>query len=153
MAVTPLPFLDRTDPLFKSKVDTFFATELPTFSTEINNLAIDVQSDADVASAKALEAANSALASEASRLASENARDLSQAYADSAANSTAVSGAAPLWVSGTNYNLGFCVFSPINLETYRRKINGISTIDPSLDSDGWKKLGSDKIFQFYLATT
>ena len=153
MPVTPLPSLDRTDPLFKTKVDTFFATQIPTFSTEINTLAADVQVDADVATAKAIDSTNSAAASEASRLASEAARNLSQQYANSAANSAAVSGAAPMWVSGTNYNLGFCVFSPITLETYRRKINGISTIDPSLDSGGWKKLGSDKIFQFYLATT
>jgi hypothetical protein len=36
MAVTPLPSLNRTDADFKSKTDTFFGTELPTFTNQIN---------------------------------------------------------------------------------------------------------------------
>lgn len=42
MSVTPLPSLDRTDPTFKADVDTFFATQLPTFSTEVESLRLQV---------------------------------------------------------------------------------------------------------------
>ena len=36
MPITELPVLNRTDPTFKSDVDTFFGSQLPTFSTEVN---------------------------------------------------------------------------------------------------------------------
>jgi len=42
MSVTPLPSLDRTDPNFKTDVDTFFATDLPTFSVEVEALRVQV---------------------------------------------------------------------------------------------------------------
>lgn len=36
MAITELPVLNRTDPAFRSDVDTFFGSQLPTFTTELN---------------------------------------------------------------------------------------------------------------------
>ena len=36
MAVTPLPALSRLDPDFKAKTDTFFGSQLPTFTSEVN---------------------------------------------------------------------------------------------------------------------
>jgi hypothetical protein len=42
MSVTPLPALDRTDPDFRTDVDTFFGTELPTFSVEVEALRVEV---------------------------------------------------------------------------------------------------------------
>jgi len=36
MSITPLPSLDRTSASFKSDVDTFFGTKMPTFCTEMN---------------------------------------------------------------------------------------------------------------------
>lgn len=36
MAISLLPSLSRSDPAFKSNVDTFFGTQLPNFSSEIN---------------------------------------------------------------------------------------------------------------------
>lgn len=36
MSITNLPSLDRTDPNFREDVDTFFGTQLPTFTTEMN---------------------------------------------------------------------------------------------------------------------
>lgn len=42
MSVTPLPSLDRTDPNFKTDVDTFFGTELPLFSTQVEALRVEV---------------------------------------------------------------------------------------------------------------
>ncbi|MCZ2397822.1 MAG: hypothetical protein LC100_14930, partial [Chitinophagales bacterium] len=36
MTITALPSLNRTSPTFKADVDTFFGSQLPTFSTEVN---------------------------------------------------------------------------------------------------------------------
>lgn len=60
MAVTPLPFLDRTAATFKNDVDAFFATKLPTFSVQVNQVATDAQSAADAANTSKNAAANSA---------------------------------------------------------------------------------------------
>lgn len=60
MAVTPLPFLDRTAATFKNDVDAFFATKLPTFSQQVNQVATDAQSAADAANTSKNAAANSA---------------------------------------------------------------------------------------------
>lgn len=38
MPITPLPALDRTSATFKTDVDTFFGTQIPTFCTEANAL-------------------------------------------------------------------------------------------------------------------
>lgn len=40
--VTPLPSLNRSDPNFKTQVNTFFATQLPVFTNEVNAQASDV---------------------------------------------------------------------------------------------------------------
>lgn len=60
MAVTPLPFLDRTAATFKTDVDAFFATKLPTFSVQVSQVATDAQSAADAANTSKNAAANSA---------------------------------------------------------------------------------------------
>jgi len=43
-AITPLPTLDRTSATFKTDVDSFFSSDLPTFVTEINAVAADITS-------------------------------------------------------------------------------------------------------------
>lgn len=53
MTVTPLPSLDRTSATFKTDVDTFFATDLPTFSTEVNGLLTDAETAATTATTQA----------------------------------------------------------------------------------------------------
>lgn len=60
MAVTPLPFLDRTSATFKTDTDTFFGSQLPTFSVQVNQVATDAQSAADAANSSKNSAATSA---------------------------------------------------------------------------------------------
>jgi hypothetical protein len=59
---------------------------------------------------------------------------------DSVATALASLNAATLWVSGTTYALGVCVYSPINSQTYRRIVAGAGTTDPSLDSTNWTQI-------------
>ncbi len=98
MPITPIDPLVRTDPNFKSDVDNFFLTVLPTFVTEANTLASDVEDDKDAASASASAASGSASAasgsasaasvSAAAALASQNS---ASAYATSALNAPGTS--------------------------------------------------------------
>ena len=60
MAVTPLPFLDRTSATFKTDTDTFFGSQLPTFSVEVNQVATDAQASATAANNSKTAAATSA---------------------------------------------------------------------------------------------
>ncbi len=48
----------------------------------------------------------------------------------------------PVWISGTAYSAGQCVYSPITHYSYRRKIAGAGTTDPSSDAPNWQKLNS-----------
>lgn len=116
MAITALPTPpSRSDPTnFSDRADAFL-TALPTFGTEANVLQADVNSKQTIASSAATNAAASALA----------------------AGSTA---GATIWVSGTTYALGDNRFSPINFLTYRRKVAGAGTTDPSADSTNWALL-------------
>lgn len=41
------------------------------------------------------------------------------------------------WISGTTYPEGAVVWSPANLQTYRRKTTGAGTTDPASDSTNW----------------
>lgn len=113
MPITALPTPpSRADSAnFASRADAFLAA-LPTFATEANALAVDVNDDAVAAAASA-----------------------ASAVAASAA-AVAASGVVA-WVSGTTYSVGFAVYSPANLLTYRRKIAGAGTTDPSLDTTNW----------------
>lgn len=52
----------------------------------------------------------------------------------------------PLWVSGTTYAYGNTVFSPIDLQTYRCQVAGVSTTDPSQDPTNWAVLGGASDF-------
>jgi hypothetical protein len=60
MAVTPLPFLDRTAATFKTDVDAFFAQKLPQFSVEVNQVASAADSSASAANTSKNAAAGSA---------------------------------------------------------------------------------------------
>lgn len=113
MAITALPTApSRADPTnFSDRADAFL-TALPTFGVEANALQADVNSKQTIASTAATNAAASA----------------------TAAGSTA---GCTIWVSGTTYAIGDNRFSPINFLTYRRKLAGAGTTDPSLDSTNW----------------
>jgi len=116
MAVTPLPIPpSRADAEnFAERADDFLGA-LPTFATELNVLQVDVNTKQTLAASSETNAAASALAS---------------------ANTADVA----IWVSGTTYAIGVNRFSPINFLTYRRKIAGAGTTDPSLDSTNWALL-------------
>jgi len=113
MPITPLPTPPtRDDPTtFSSRADAFLSA-LPTFATEANALAVDANADAVAAAASELAATAAASA------------------AIAATNVTK-------WVSGTTYAQGVVVWSPITYLSYRRKIAGAGTTDPSADSTNW----------------
>lgn len=102
MAVTPLPSLDRTAATFKTDTDTFFASQLPTFSVQVNQVATDAQASATAAnSAKtaaatsATNAANSATAANTSKTnAATSATNAAKSEANAADSATAAAGSA-----------------------------------------------------------
>lgn len=60
MAVTPLPFLDRTAASFKTDVDAFFAQKLPQFAVEVNQVVAAADASASAANTSKNAAASSA---------------------------------------------------------------------------------------------
>ena len=113
MPITSLPTPPtRSDPAnFAIRADAFLAA-LPTFGTEANELAIEVNQNQSVASA----AANTATA------------------ANTAATQTAN---AALWVSGQSYAAAANAIDGVDFKTYRRKTAGSSTTRPGLDPTNW----------------
>lgn len=111
--ITPLPQPpSRQDPSnFSTRADAFLGA-LPTFGTEANALATDVNQDATAAAVSASDSATSASA------------------ANAAANVTK-------WVSGTTYTEGQVTWSPSTFLSYRRKVTGAGTTDPSADGTNW----------------
>lgn len=109
---------------FNSKAFSW-AASLENFVTEANMLASGVNNDAATAASAASTATDKA----------------SEAVA-SAAAAAAASGAT-LWISGTSYTIGDVVYSPISLQTYRRKVSGGGVTDPSLDSTNWRQISSN----------
>lgn len=107
--ITALPDApSRTDPAtFSTKSDALLGA-LATFVSETNTVAGEVNANAVAAAADATAAAASAL----------------------------IAGAV-VWVSGTTYAIGDARYSPIDLQTYRRKTSGAGTTDPSADSTNW----------------
>ena len=122
----PLPVPSRTDPTnFSVRADNFLG-ELPDFATQVNALATELTALGNTVEANkntAITAANNAQASAFA--------------ATGSANNAATSSGAALWVSGTTYSLGALVYSPITGRTYRRKIAGAGTTDPSADATNW----------------
>ena len=47
---------------------------------------------------------------------------------------------AEAWISGTTYAIGDSVYSPIDMQTYKRKTNGAGTTDPSADATNWARV-------------
>ncbi|GAA4419958.1 hypothetical protein [Acidovorax lacteus] len=60
---------------------------------------------------------------------------------------------APMWVAGT-YAVGVVVWSPADLQSYRRRTSGASAIDPQLDATGWTRIsGGDPVPQYLIHNT
>lgn len=119
----------QTDPLTYSQTADAWAGALPVWTTQVNNIAANVNFNADSAfdsAAESLVAKNAAEAAEA-------AAQAAQAAAEAASNATE-------WVSGQAYVEGDVVWSPINYLSYRANTNTSGTTDPSLSAD-WTGLG------------
>ena len=67
-------------------------------------------------------------------VAAATSADAAAAAADAATNAAN----AAQWVSGTTYAKGAVVWSPSDLQTYRRAVAGAGTADPSSDSTNWQ---------------
>jgi len=118
--ITPLPTPpSRQDPSnFSTRADAFLGA-LPAFATETNAVAVDVDATA-VQSQLSADAAAQCVVDANVALSATN----------SAANVTK-------WVSGTTYTEGQVVWSPATFLSYRRKITGAGTTDPSADGTNY----------------
>jgi len=137
MAYPPITTLpsppSRQDPAnFADEADAFLGA-LPDFGDEANALASYVDGVAATVDTDATAAAASASAASTSATNSANS-------ATAAANSAASAGAV-LWVSGTSYDVGFVVYSPIDYQNYRCIQATSGTTDPSQDDTNWVQLG------------
>lgn len=120
MSITPLPSAPQpTDSTAQFNTKAFaWVAALDTWTTEANALGSQVSLDATSASEDA-------------------------AIAEAAA-ATAVSAAnAVAWVTGTTYETGDVVYSPIDFQTYRRKTDGAGSTDPSADSTNWEVISGN----------
>lgn len=121
MNITTLPPApQRTDDpdAYIAKADALMAA-LPGFVSDTNMAVSQVNANTAAVAANAVTAANAASTASASATA-----------AVQTANTT-------LWVSGNNYVVGANVISPITFMTYRRKVAGAGTTDPSNDATNW----------------
>ncbi len=112
--ITTLPTPpSREDPLnFADRADAFLGA-LPTFGDQANLVAAEINANATAAST------------------AETQAEAAAAAALATANTT-------LWVSGTTYAQGVVTYSPITFLSYRRKIAGAGTTDPSADATNWQ---------------
>lgn len=117
--VSTLP--DAPNPNDRSTFNTLaypWSNALVPWTAQVNNVAINVYSNA-------AEAYASAVAAEA------------QAQAAIAAVNS------PKWVTGTNYAAGVTAWSPTNGRTYRTKLAlNPSTVDPAIDAANWFDIAS-----------
>lgn len=114
----------QTNPLTYSQTADAWAGALPTWTTQVNNIAANVNFNAD-----------SAFDSAAEALASKNAAEAAEAAAIAATNATQ-------WVSGQAYDAGDVVYSPINFLSYRANTNTSGTTDPSLSAN-WSLISAN----------
>ena len=134
-AITPLPPVpDRRSPADFSDAADAFLLALTTFVAEANALSAEVSAE----SASAV--LQPGLAAAQVAVAVDNAGKTAADVLSTAANvvSAGAAAGATRWISGVTYEIGNCVWSPINYAAYRRTTNGAGTIDPSLDAGNYK---------------
>jgi len=127
--INALPVLDRNSSTFRADSDLYFGTDLPVFSTEFNTGWTEMNAStilAQQAGQQAVSAVTSCVTEV--QLATQQAQ---------AAALSALSVGAILWVSGTTYTEGQVVWSPATFLSYRRKITGAGTTDPSADGTNY----------------
>jgi len=124
MPITPLPTAPSPTNERAVFLTNAFAhvAALADFTTEANALEVNVNALEEAAQEHADDANAARIASEA------------------AATQAAFSAGVVKWVSGTTYAQGFQVWSPANYVTYRRKVAGAGTTDPSADPTNWAPL-------------
>ena len=100
------------------------------------------QMAADMEAAGKATQTNADAAEASARTADASVRAASAAAAEAAASASAaaLASGAIKWVAGT-YEEGICVWSPLDLQTYRCSVTGPSAIDPSKDKKRWAVLG------------
>lgn len=130
MSITTLPTPPSTasPSNFDSRADAFLGA-LPTFVTEANALATDVNAKQVLAAQSVTDAAAQVTLATAQAVASANSAAASSATAN-----------VTKWISGTTYNEGVTTWSPSTYLTYRRKSTGGGTTDPSADTTNWSLL-------------
>lgn len=123
MTITSLPSAPQpTDSTSEFNTKAFaWVAALDNWTDEVNALGVQVDADATAAANSATDAAESAVLA---------------AGAAAALN-------AQVWVSGTTYETGDVVYSPIDFQTYRRKTDGAGTTDPSSDSTNWEVISGN----------
>jgi len=115
---------------FDARADAFMGA-MPTLQSETNLAATNVYNNAVDAYNQAIAANNSA-----------NTANASSSAASGFAVQAASNVGAALWVSGTTYALGACVWSPYNKLVYRRIVAGAGTTDPYADATNWALPGA-----------
>ena len=118
-----------------------WSAALPTFGTEVAAVAANVKANADDAATSAATATTQAGLATTNGAAQVVLAEDQVVLADAAAAAALATADAVLWVSGTTYTLGQNAISPINFHTYRRKVAGAGTTDPSLDATNWLDVG------------
>jgi hypothetical protein len=107
------PAPSRSDPAnFATEADAFLGA-LPTFGTQANAVASEINAAAAAAA-------------------------ISKTQAEAGAAAALATANTNLWVSGTTYAAGIVTYSPITFLSYRRKTTGAGTTDPSADSTNWQ---------------
>lgn len=109
-----------------------FTEALPTLVTEINTVAGEINTAKTAAETAETNAETAETNAEAAQTAAEAAVAQAQATAD-----------VTKWISGTNYTEGDCVWSPATFLTYRRRVTGGGTTDPSADATNWLVITSN----------
>lgn len=123
LPAAPSPTDDRATFSLKSFAH---VAALADFTTEANALEVNVNALEEAAQEHADDANAARIASEA------------------AATQAAFSAGVVKWVSGTTYAQGAQVWSPANYVTYRRKVAGAGTTDPSLDTTNWEPIWASR---------
>lgn len=98
MAITPLPSLDRTSATFKTELDTFFLSSLPTFSTQAESARLAIVASESAAAASAA----TAVAIADTSLAASNYKGAWSGLTGALNKPASVSHAGTFWVLTTN---------------------------------------------------
>jgi hypothetical protein len=114
--ITPLP-----TPPSRSQSPETFSVDADAFLGALPEFQSDANAQADYLDALAVEVSDDATAAIAAAQAAIAGANVSE------------------WVSGTTYAIGAVVYSPIDLQSYRRRVAGAGTIDPSLDGTNWQR--------------